>query len=107
MLQKLILVSCLLFSALSYAGEHWYTVRVIQGNGNYDYYGTVSFDEADLQKAIQSQDFIHITNLVYFDNQNKIKNWSEWAWYQKAEIFVKSENIVSFHPLTKDPRENK
>ena len=100
-------IALTMFASISYAQDFWYTITFQTGTGTYDYHGTSDLNESDLIKKIQTDSFVLVKNLVYFDNQQKAKSWSEWAPQQKPQIYLKSSNILAIHPLTGDPRSAK
>ena len=105
MYKYFLVVILLLSSNIALAGEkNWYRVTVTEGSGTYNYYGTIESDIEQLLKEVEGSSFIHIKDLVYYDNQNRIKSWSDWEEKIIPEVHVRADRIISIFRFTGDPR---
>ena len=93
----------LLFPLCATASGMWYRITTDKGSASYDFYGTVDYTPDKFADAIKKGNFIKISNLVYFDNQNRVKPWDDWAPYLKSEVYVRSSAIKMFFPLAGNP----
>lgn len=67
-------------------------------------YGTSTLDEDSFAEALEGNTYIELDNLIYFDQSQNPKNWSEWTKYNKSRIFINPKDICSFQPMKDDPR---
>lgn len=96
----------LLFPLACIAADSWYRITTTKGSDSYDFYGTVPYAPDQFANVINTEQVIKISNLVYFDNQNRVKSWTDWAPYLKPEVHVKTSVITMFIPLAGDPTKN-
>ncbi len=101
-MKKMILLLILIPFSVS-AGEHWYRITTLKGCDTYDFYGTVNLAPEEFTKELKNDAFTKIDNLVYFDNQRKVKSWSEWSPHMKTAVYVRNSEITMFVELTGDP----
>lgn len=103
---KKIIYLLLLLPFTCVAADSWYRVTVIDGSEPYNFYGRVKYTPDEFANALNDNHVIKISSLVYFDSQNRVKSWSEWAPHMKPEAYIKSSVISMFIPLTGNPIEN-
>lgn len=107
-MKKYFVFLCLLASSFIVAAQdNWYRINTAVASDRYDYYGTIDMDVEQLLKALKGDEYIHIKNLVYFDNQQRVKSWKEWTPRQKDEVYVRPDIVTSFHEMRGDPRKFK
>lgn len=104
---KILINLMLLFPLTCMASDTWYRITTTKGSDSYDFYGTVPYTPDHLAKVINKEQVIKISNLVYFDNQNRVKSWTDWAPYLKPEVHVKTSVITMFIPLVGEPAKKK
>ncbi len=66
--------------------------------------GSSPLDEAAFAKALEGSAYIELSNLIYFDQWQNPKEWSEWTKYDEARIYINPKVISSFQPMKDDPR---
>lgn len=87
------------------AEDRWYQlgVSLCQGGCVQTFTGTLPFGTSEIQTKSSESGFVKISNLVYFDNQQKAKPLTEWNEKLKPEIYIKANSIVSIQELNGNP----
>lgn len=83
---------------------HWYSVSFSTGSTQASAHGSSPLDEAAFAKALEGSTYIELSNLVYFDQWQNPKEWSDWTKYDEACIYINPKDISSFQPMKDDPR---
>ena len=84
--------------------QNWYRIIIDQAGKEYGYYGTSELPEKEFVKKLKTEDYIFLDNLVYYDNQGRVKNWSDWYPDILPRVYVNPKRIISVQVLKEDPK---
>ena len=101
-------IAMVIFASSLFAEESptlfWYRIKILEGENTYTYVGSSTLNEEEFIAKLKKDDFIILSNLVYYDQMGKIKSLSEWDPTMKSKVYLNPKYIVSVIPLTGDPR---
>ena len=94
------------FSSSAIEGQSlfWYRVKILEGQGTYDYQGSSEYNEKEFIEQLNRENFIMLDNLVYMDQTRKVKSFTEWDPSVKPRVYLNPKYILAVVPLTGDPR---
>lgn len=94
------------FSEEKKAERHWYLFQIQTGSTTYQCFGSSVLGEKEMAKQLVGTDYIALDDLVYRDNQGKIKAWQEWDPAMGSRVYVNPKYVIFFQPLEGDPRKS-
>ena len=87
--------------------QYWYRITIDQAGHEYGYYGTSELSEKELVEKLKTEDYILLDNLVYYDSQQRIKNWSDWFPNIYSRVYINPKQIISIQVLKENPKKTK
>jgi hypothetical protein len=85
--------------------KHFYRVDYDDGNRKGSVCGSTELDPTAFIAEISSAAFIRLDDLVYRDNQQRVRSWTEWDPHTQPTIFINCKFIHTVMPLSGDPFE--
>ena len=84
--------------------RHWYMMQIQTGSTTYQCFGSSLLDEKEMTKQLNGTEYVVLDDLVYRDNEGKIKSWQEWDPLMGARVYMNPKYIILFQPLPNEPR---
>ena len=84
--------------------RHWYRVEMVSGSETYCFFGSALEDPGTLLQKIQGHEFVLLEDLIFYDEDDEIKSWSEWDPTYLSKVFLNPQYIINVMPMAGDPR---
>jgi hypothetical protein len=84
--------------------DNWYRLSTKSGPMVYDWYGTMKESKEEIIKKMNSDEILEMNSLLFFDQQNRIKPWSDWQPSIKDTVYIRANDIITFQEMKGDPR---
>ncbi len=84
---------------------YWYRIKTKDEEGKgYTYVGSSTDTPDVLAKKAENGTYLKLENLLYCDEEGKIREWTQWDDSIVPVVFINPDSILSFMQFKGDPR---
>jgi hypothetical protein len=84
--------------------RQWYRFEVQTGDSTYQCIGSSPYDEKELAKRLENEEFVLLDDAAYMDANGKIKSWMDWDPKASSRLYLNGRYVILINPLKGDPR---
>ncbi len=84
--------------------RYWYRVEMLTGSETYCFFGSNELAEDAFIRAYQGGELLYLKDLIFYDEDEKVRSWSEWDPVYLSKVYLNPQYVVSIMPMAGDPR---